>query len=257
VKDVGETVLRKLYPLHARLWYPLTSRYLSGADAIFINWGYEENPPLALPLEAADEPHRYAIALYHQTATQVELAGKQVLEVSCGHGGGASYLMRTFGPASYTGLDLNRAGINFCRRRHRLSGLEFVCGDAEDLPFSDESFDVVINIEASHCYPHFDKFLDEVARVLRPSGDFLYADVRPRNFIATWEQELGAAPLRIVSVTDISEQVARGLEKNMPQLRTLSRRVPVRLVNKVYEAARRGLQEGGDSYRIYHLAKAT
>lgn len=102
--NVGETVIRRwLYPLHARLWYPLTTRYLSGDGVTFMNWGYEEDPPMALPLDAADEPGRYAIQLYHRVANQTDLAGKNVLEVGCGHGGGASYLVRTLRPTSYTG----------------------------------------------------------------------------------------------------------------------------------------------------------
>ena len=69
-----------------------------------------------MPLRAADEPDRACIQLYHRAATQVDLSGKRVLEVGCGHGGGASYLMRTLHPASYTGLDLNPAGIAFCQK---------------------------------------------------------------------------------------------------------------------------------------------
>jgi SAM-dependent methyltransferase len=110
---------------------------------------------MALPLAESDEPKRFPIQLYHRTATQVDLNGKDVLEVGCGHGGGASYLTRTLHPASYTGLDLNPAGIAFCRARHNLPGRDFVRGDAENLPFPDQSFDAVINIESSHCYPRF------------------------------------------------------------------------------------------------------
>jgi SAM-dependent methyltransferase len=105
---------------------------------------------MALPLDAFDEHNRYSIQLYHRTTTQVDLSGKEVLEVSCGHGGGASYLVRTFRPASYTGLDLNTAGIAFCQTEHNLPGLDFVHGNAEDLPFADQSFDALINIEVSH-----------------------------------------------------------------------------------------------------------
>jgi SAM-dependent methyltransferase len=114
---------------------------------------------MAIPLEASDEPYRFPIQLYHRTATQADLGGKRVLEVGCGHGGGASYLMRTLHPASYTGLDLNPVGIAFCRERHNVPGLDFVQGDAENLPFPDQSFDAVINIESSHCYPRFPRFL--------------------------------------------------------------------------------------------------
>ena len=35
----------------------------------------------------------------------------------------------------YTGLDLNPTGIKFCQKRHQVAGLDFVQGDAENLPF--------------------------------------------------------------------------------------------------------------------------
>ena len=192
--------------------FPFLTRGLGG-EMLLINWGYEEDPPMALPLSASDEPDRFCIQLYHRTASQVDLRGKRVLEVSCGHGGGASYLVRALRPASYTGLDLNRAGIDFCQKRHNLPGLDFVQGDAENLPFPDQSFDAVINIEASHLYPQFPRFLAEVARVLRPGGHFLYADLRPRADIAEWEAAMADAPMRLLSHADISAEVARGNEK--------------------------------------------
>ena len=55
----------------------------------------------------------------------------------------------------------------------RAAGLDFVVGDAGRLPFSAAAFDAVINIEASHGYPAFPRFLAEVARVLRPGGPLL------------------------------------------------------------------------------------
>jgi len=92
-------------------------------------------------LAESNEPNPFGIQLYHLVATQADLNGKQVPEVRCGDGGGASYLVRTLHLASCMGLDFNPAGITFCRRRHDLHGLDFVCGDAESLPFADESSD--------------------------------------------------------------------------------------------------------------------
>ena len=129
-----------------------------------------------------------------------------MLECSSGHGGGASYLTRTLKPASYTGLDFNSAGVDFCRKRHNVPGLDFVHGDAENLPFPDESFDAVINVEASHIYPHFERFLSEVKRVLRPNGHFLYADFRNRDGFPAWEKALAKSGLRQVSTRVINEQ---------------------------------------------------
>ena len=82
---------------------------------------------MAVPLAESDEPHRYAIQLYHRVATQVDLTGKRVLEVSCGHGGGASYLMRTLGPASYTGLGLEPHRLGLLPKKAPAAGPRF-CG---------------------------------------------------------------------------------------------------------------------------------
>jgi ubiquinone/menaquinone biosynthesis C-methylase UbiE len=48
--------------------------------------------------------------------------------------------------------------------------LDFVEGNAEELPFDDKSFDAVLSVEASHLYLQFPRFLAEVARVLRSGG---------------------------------------------------------------------------------------
>jgi ubiquinone/menaquinone biosynthesis C-methylase UbiE len=247
-----------------RYWYPMMTRRLSQKeDVVFLNWGYEEDPPVGLPLDESDEPNRYSIQLYHQTATQADLSGKDVLEASSGHGGGASYLVRTLHPASYTGLDFNAQGVAFCKKRHNLPGLDFVHGDAENMPFDDESFDAVVNVEASHIYPHFERFLAEVARVLRPGGHFLYADFRNREGFPAWDAALASCGLRTVSKRVISGEVLRGLQKNSARSNELiNRHMPAFARRFAREFAvvdgswfYRDLERGEIDYRLYHLTK--
>jgi SAM-dependent methyltransferase len=254
-----------LTKLSSKFVYPLSTRLL-GDDVVFLDYAYEEDPPMDLPLEASDEPNRAHINLYHRTATQADVSGKRVLEVSCGRGGGASYLVRTLRPASYTGLDLNSSGIAFCQKRHTLPGLDFVQGSAEDLPFDDDSFDAVLNVEASHLYHQFPRFLAEVARVLRPGGSFLYTDVLPRGRIREWEAALADAPMRMISQRVINEEVMRGIETSQQDtlalLGPVSRRVPSFLrglacrandlrVTTFYQS----LGSGENSYRMYCFSK--
>ena len=49
---------------------------------------------------------------------------------------------------------------------------------AESLPLGDASVDVLVNVESSHCYGNFQKFIAEVHRVLKVGGVFLFADFR-------------------------------------------------------------------------------
>jgi SAM-dependent methyltransferase len=237
----------------AKHYYPRVTRTAKD-DFVFFNMGYEEDPPMAIPLTPDDEPNRYCIQLYHRVATQVDLEGKDVLEVSCGHGGGASYLTRTLKPASYSGLDLNPDGVEFCRRHHQLQGLEFVQGDAENLPFPDESFDAVVNVEASSYYA-LPRFFSEVERVLRPGGFLLYADVRyGRDQIARWDRELQDCPLQKVSGRVVSEQVALGLERNVPRYQE-SNGGPKWISSLVLSTSAQNLRRGEFCWRMNCFAK--
>lgn len=248
-----------------KVFYPYLTRRLRSDDVLFLNYGYEEDPPMDIPLVRSDERDRYFIQLYHRTATQVDLNGKDVLEVGCGHGGGASYIARTLHPSSYIGLDLNPAGIAFCQERHVVPGLQFVRGDAENLPFPDQSFDAVINVESSHLYPNFPRFLDEVARVLRPGGHFLYADLRFADTIVHWETQLAESQLSMIYCATINEQVMQGMEMNSQWwVRVVDRLVPkflrrwllVRGYMIVWNAFRDMRSGGSTDYRLYCFTNA-
>ncbi|WP_100011018.1 class I SAM-dependent methyltransferase [Lentibacillus sediminis] len=56
------------------------------------------------------------------------------------------------------------------------SNIEYVLGDAEDLPFLDETFDVVTCRIAAHHFPNPSLFLQEANRVLKAGGSFLLID---------------------------------------------------------------------------------
>jgi SAM-dependent methyltransferase len=246
-----------------QLWYPFLTRRLRGEQVLFLNYAYEEAPPMAIPLAPGDEPDRACIQLYHHVATQVELRGKNVLEVSCGHGGGASYLTRALQPKHYTALDLNPTGINFCRQRHRIDGLSFMQGDAEYLPFESDTFDAVINVEASHCYLDFPKFLVEIARVLQPGGFFLYTDFRFADGMAKWEKAIAAAPLKMLHQRNINAEVLRGMNRNSPRSQDLiARHLPKFLHSLGADFAgvkgsriHNALNSGELSYRSYCFEK--
>lgn len=147
---------------------------------VFMNWGHAalDQSSKALPLDPSDEFHRYPLQMYHKVASAVDMAGMSVLEIGSGRGGGADFLVRSLKPKSYMGLDLSEANIDFCNRIFAREGLRFQRGNAQNLPFPDEEFDRVVNVESSHCYPDPGLFLQEVFRVLRHGGYLLMSDFR-------------------------------------------------------------------------------
>lgn len=144
-----------------------------------MNLGYASLEQDTQPeLDADDEFNRYPLQMYHRVASARDIADKSVLEVGSGRGGGADFLVRTFAPMSYVGVDLSEANVAFCNKTFMRAGLRFQRADAQALPFPEAVFDRVINIESSHCYPKPEIFLREVFRVLRPGGYLLMSDFR-------------------------------------------------------------------------------
>lgn len=199
-----------------RWWYERWARQVDSGVWTFMNYGYAW-PDGSLPpvLQPEDEPDRYCAQLYHRVAIPGQLAGKEVLEVGAGRGGGAAFVARYHRPARLTAVDFSPQAVAFCQERHRLDSLEFRVGDAESLPFPDASFDAVLNVESSHCYGSMPAFLAEVTRVLRPGGFFLYADLREGPEMEALAARLAALPgMKVTETEDLTGQVAAALTQD-------------------------------------------
>jgi ubiquinone/menaquinone biosynthesis C-methylase UbiE len=208
-----------------RYWYPYLTHLTQKAGVNFLNYGYMAGN--AITLQPADEANRLSIQLYQHVAGTVDLKEREVLEVSCGHGGGASYVARYLQPKHMLGVDRNPQAIKFCRSHYAVSNLSFVEGDAEALQFEDHSFDVIINVEASHCYGNMSRFLQEVARLLRPGGYFLSADFRTQAGYTVLNNQLLQSGLEIIKKEDITPQVLQAMKAdNQAKLQLIQKFVP-------------------------------
>ncbi|MFO7650920.1 MAG: class I SAM-dependent methyltransferase [bacterium] len=205
-------------------WYQYAARRVQHADWVFMNFGYAEPDDAAgLQLLDREEPDRYCIQLYDHVAGVTQMAGKDVLEVGSGRGGGAAWLAQRYRPKSMIGLDFSGNAVELCGRIHCAPGLQFTHGNAEAMPFADGSFDVVINIESSHGYGRMDRFLSEVVRVLRPGGLFSWVDFRWQKDVPHTEQLFAAAGLRPVRSLNITANVLRSLDAMRSQRLALIR----------------------------------
>ncbi|UCH10120.1 MAG: class I SAM-dependent methyltransferase, partial [Fidelibacterota bacterium] len=191
-----------------------------------------------IKLDAKMAHERYSLQLYDHLTEGVDLTGKDVLEVGSGRGGGAVFIHQTMNPRQMVGVDIASEAVDFCNRTHTQDGLSYKVGDAEKLPFEDDTMDVVLNLESSHCYPSMDAFLGEVKRVLRPGGLFLYADHRPRSHENAFRKKLQNSGMRIAREADITPNVIRAMEMDQERkLALIHERVPKSMANSIREFA--------------------
>jgi arsenite methyltransferase len=107
--------------------------------------------------------------------------GEDVLDIGCGAGMDTLIAAQMVGPSgTVTGIDMTPAMAAKARRSVAEIGLATVTiveGSAEELPFPDAAFDVVISNGVIDLIPDKDAVFSEIARVLRPGGRIQVADV--------------------------------------------------------------------------------
>lgn len=101
---------------------------------------------------------------------------QDLLDAGCGTAPMISLLLKEFPDAHYTGIDLTPRMIEVAKAKG-LANTTLVCGDCENLPFPDESFDVIICSQSFHHYPNPQAFFHSVRRCLRPGGRLILRDM--------------------------------------------------------------------------------
>ena len=117
------------------------------------------------------------------------VAGLHILEVACGRGGFARELGRA--GARVTGCDFSHVAVRVGDRKLRAgndhAAVTFIQGDAQNLPFADDSFDLVISCETIEHLPDAPRGLREMLRVCRPGGRLLLTTPNYANFMGLYE----------------------------------------------------------------------
>jgi len=128
--------------------------------------------------------HYYLPGLFDELAATHP--GGRLLEIGCSMG---TDLLQLSGRGfQANGIDLTEAGIELARKRFGLFGrhAKLYVGDAENLPFRDDSFDIVYSFGVLHHTPDTARAIGEVRRVLKRGGEavIMLYNRRSLNFIA-------------------------------------------------------------------------
>ena len=119
-------------------------------------------------------------------------AGERVLDVAAGNGNATLAAARRF--AHVTSTDYVPALLDKGRQRARAEGLPvtFETADVENLPFEDESFDIVLSTYGCMFAPDHARAASEMMRVVRPGGRIGLANWTPAGFIGRLFKVIGA-----------------------------------------------------------------
>jgi ubiquinone/menaquinone biosynthesis C-methylase UbiE len=160
----------------------------------------------AIEISGIETLHPGGFALTKRTAELAELKdGLTVLDVSSGRGTQSIFYAREFG-VRVTGIDISGEMVRTAALNAGREGIErnvqFKMGDSQNLPFEDNSFDVVINECAVGIPDDSQKVLNEMVRVARPGGRILIHESTWRGKLSKEEksdfaERYGTTPLEL------------------------------------------------------------
>lgn len=107
--------------------------------------------------------------------------GNKILEIGCAGGTFCHKIKKYIPDTEITGIDLDSAHIEFAKRKSAELELDcdFVCGDAINLPFESDTFDLCYSHTVAEHIPH-KPFFEEQYRVLKKGGRMTVLSVRTR-----------------------------------------------------------------------------
>jgi ubiquinone/menaquinone biosynthesis C-methylase UbiE len=172
---------------------------------------------------------------------------KMLLEVGCGNGVQANYILEKYAPGYVKAIDLNAGNIEIARQEANMKGVtrvEFCVDDAHLLDtVEDNSVDFLINIESAFHYPEKAAFFNQIHRVLKPGGSFVIADIltkrsKGNRFKNRWKNRMSyhhwplqsymdtlpGANLISLRFSDITSEVIRGFRCYRRWLKEMDKR---------------------------------
>ncbi len=207
--------INKIFPVQAILNQEVTKSFIRNYHT-YSSWGYkylhsrEGSLHLAMNYEGYFTPQGF----YEQTRIihqflEAYPAHTQVLELGSGNGFNTIDLAKKNPQRHFTGLDLTPASLRTARQKSaKLSNTRFTEGDFQQLPFGDESFDVVFEIEALSHANQPQKALQEAYRVLKPNGLLIAIDgFRYPNF-----EQQPTSIQKAAQLVEITMAVQQGVE---------------------------------------------
>jgi len=120
----------------------------------------------------------------------------KILDTGCGSGITLIHLAKKFPFCDCYGIDLSDTLLetaNDWKQKEKIaSRVTFINADVQDIPFPENYFSVVININMLHLIPDPVRRLNEIERVLQPEGFFFISDLK-RSILGILEKEMKSA----------------------------------------------------------------
>ncbi|AVH71159.1 class I SAM-dependent methyltransferase [Nostoc sp. 'Lobaria pulmonaria (5183) cyanobiont'] len=157
------------------------SEYVSNFDSLILSpqirklYGQKEFFNVGYWLEDTQNQQSACFNLLEKLLDFILEKKGNILDVGCGLGATTSHLLNYYSSTDIVGINISSQQIE--RSIVNAPECKFICMDAVQMEFEDESFDNIICVEAAFYFDTREKFLKEAWRVLKPGGHLILSDI--------------------------------------------------------------------------------
>jgi len=196
------------YPVVAGIPHFVQPQALTGFNQRFsqmydwFSWGYRAFSKIAFAYIGMSEEQAR-----REVTDRLEPKGGRVLEVSIGPGVNLPYLVGRADVGEFFGLDISLGQLNRCREyvAHRGWDVQLQLGNAEQLPYQDNTFDGVFHLGGINFFNDKKRAIEEMIRVAKPGTRILICDENEKGaqayerFLPSFKRAAGRAREAVVA----------------------------------------------------------
>lgn len=163
--------------------------------------------------EEFDKNSLDSISLYCKTLDGLPDTAKSALEIGSGLGGGCYLLMKYFKIKEVVGIDYAKLNVRYSLSKFSELNINYINLPAEESIKLNRKFDLILSLEASQLFYSWEKFIENIPKLLTDNGSFFYADLFTPEDIINIEHIISSNGLKIKHREDISEGVSKAISK--------------------------------------------
>lgn len=123
---------------------------------------------------------RYSDYAFARRFDKINVKGKKVLDIGCGMGDLMTYCKKR--EAYIYGIDISKDSVNYCKKK----GLNVIIGDCRNLPFKNNSFDIVYSVGVVEHFKETHQAIEEHIRVTKEKAIILVPNILSPYFPITF-----------------------------------------------------------------------
>ena len=164
-----------------------------------------------------DHPFKYQLVAYEKLIEDIDLVGKDIIEIGCGYGGGINYLNNKY-DLNIVGIDNQADFIKYAREKHKGT---FILEDfLKPITLKTNSYDIVLILDSYLFFCDTERFYVNLHGLIRDGGNIVISDIFSFEDTERYIEKMARYNFVLKKKENITKQTMQSMEYDINTLET-------------------------------------